>query len=508
MPGNLVLGGYDKSRMGDGLEVKMNGNGNHTLIVGIQSIEYQPNRDVDTETYSMTADRQTGFLATIDSTLPYLWLPDDICDKFAESFRLEYDEDSNVYTFNSSARSYNNQQNATVVFKIGQDENLNNQAATISLPWAAFNLESSAPPFTNSTPYFPIRKSPNGIFVLGRAFLQEAYIVVDFERENFTVAPVIYSNPMPSADVTTIFPKDFIPPKPSETSTTPAASGGGGLGGGAIAGIVLGIVVVLGLLGAGAFFFWKRRKDKENRVYEKDPQEIDTVQAGDQVKHRRISELDSDPAHSPKSSIGGYYGRDGKMSPFPPITELDSPPAELYSPDPSSFGGHSNTPHSEKQDYFAGRVRRRGATRDSSTGGNTPLTPGMITPVAELPGDHGRFPAEVYDEPVVSPIQHSATPSAVHSRVPSDSNNIDEMLLGAGRTESPKPKSEMTEKSEPSDGDASEPVQQVERRPSHARGLSDTTVKSDETAVSQPTPEELRNWTVTPDDQPRRPLSE
>jgi hypothetical protein len=498
--------------MADGLEVKMGGNGNHTLLVGVQSVEYHPDRDVDSNSYSMTSERRSGFLAAIDSTLPYLWLPDDLCDQFAEKFRLEYDEENNVYTFNSSSGSYNNQQNATVSFKIGEDENQNNEATTISLPWAAFDLESSAPPFSNATRYFPIRKSPNGIYVLGRTFLQEAYIVVDFERGNFTVAPALYSDPMPSAEVISIFSKDYEPPKPSETSITSAATSGGGIGGGAIAGIVLGIVIVLGLLGAGAFFFWKRRKDKERKLNEKAiPQEIDTMQAGDQVKHRRISELDSEPPNSPKPSIGGYYDRDGKISPFPPINELDSPPAELYSPPPGSFEGISSDTHqSEKQDYFhlGGKVRRRGATRDSPTGANTPLTPGMITPVAELPGDHdhGQYTVEGQQfEPGVTPTQ-SPTPSPLHSRGPSDANNIAEVLLGT-KIEAEKPKSETSGKSGNPEEDASEPQQQLERRPSHARGLSDTTVKSDSTAVSQPTPEELENW-ATGADEPRRPLSE
>jgi hypothetical protein len=47
----------------------------------------------------------------------------------------------------------------------------------------------------------------------------------------------------------------------------------------------------------------------------------------------------------------------------------------------------------------------------------------------------------------------------------------------------------------------------MERRPSHARGASDTTIQSDTTAVSQPTPEEIENWAMGVGE-PRRPLSE
>jgi hypothetical protein len=491
--------------MANGLEVKMEANG--TLLVGVQGIEYLPDRDVDTNTVSLTSDRPTGFLAAIDSTLPFLQLPEDICDQFADIFGLDYDEDNNVYTFEPSARNYNRQQNATVSFKLGEGVHQGSEAVSISLPWAAFDLESRAPPFNKSTPYFPLRKSANGPYVLGRVFLQESYLVVDYERENFTIAQALYSDPMPSEDVISIYSKDFNPPKSSETSAIPAASGGGGLSGGAVAGIVLGIVVVLGLIGAGAFLWWKRRKDQERKAYEKEnPQEIDTMQAADQqVKHRRISELDSQTPGSPKSPMGGYY--DGKVTPFPPLTELDSPPAELYSPQPESIAARSSeTSGNEKQDYFqmGGKMRRRGATRDSSTGGNTPITPGYITPVAELPGDHEHNQYGVVSPAESRPQSPAQSPvvSPLHSRGPSDAANIDEVLSGKA-SEAEKPKSEKSEESE----DASEPQPQVERRPSHARGLSDTTVKSDETAVSQPTPEELEDWAKRPNE-PRRPLSE
>jgi hypothetical protein len=47
----------------------------------------------------------------------------------------------------------------------------------------------------------------------------------------------------------------------------------------------------------------------------------------------------------------------------------------------------------------------------------------------------------------------------------------------------------------------------TERRPSHTRGLSDTTIASDSTAVSQPTPDELESWARSGNDAPNRPAS-
>jgi hypothetical protein len=48
----------------------------------------------------------------------------------------------------------------------------------------------------------------------------------------------------------------------------------------------------------------------------------------------------------------------------------------------------------------------------------------------------------------------------------------------------------------------------IERRPSHTRGLSDATVASDSTAVSQPTSDELESWARSVGDRPKERMSE
>ncbi|KAF2873704.1 aspartic peptidase domain-containing protein [Massariosphaeria phaeospora] len=484
---SLVLGGYDQSRFTDkgvAIDMPKQPQGNTTLVVGVQSILYHSDRKAEANDFSFTAE-SSGFYATIDSTLPYLWLPDAICEKFAEKFRLTYENDKNMYTMNSSSHNFNMAQNATVTFKIANGLGGSNEFSTIELPYGAFYLTADEPIFNNSTPYFPLRRSPNSQFVLGRAFLQEAYLIVDYERMNFTVAPAKFSDPMPPPDVKSIFKKDFVPPLPSPGPTN--TDDGGTLSGGAIAGIVVGIVVAFLLAAVAGFFFWKKRRasklKRESKV-----SEIDTVNAGNEVRHRRISELDSEPPNSPKSSMAGYYDRDQKdIVPFPPINEMESPPAELYSAPPT------DTPRSERdaESYFnaaPGKFRRRGATRESS-GNNTPGTPGVYHPtIAELPGDDSRL------QPASAPANRSPSDTSLQT-------NIDEVINRPGAKTEPAQEAKSGAKAE------GEPETAVERRPSHTRGASDTTIQSDTTAVSQPTPEELEDWADRPDE-PRRPLSE
>jgi LPXTG-motif cell wall-anchored protein len=499
----MVFGGYDKSRVAiqQGVSIAMPSQRNNTLAVGVNSILYRPDQDVDQTTTSFT---KAGFSAIIDSTFPYLVLPSAICDSFVEKFNLQFDNATSLYKINGTAHERNIQANATVSFKISAQIQDTASFSTIVFPYDAFVLPASSPIYSNTTNYFPIRKSTNGINILGRAFLQEAYIVVDYDRANFTVAPAAtFSNSMPNEDLVTIFDPSYTPP------ATKPDSGSSGLSAGAIAGIVIGIIAVFLLIGGGAFLFYRRRREAKKKVLEQEakPAGIDTIVAGGEVRHRRVSELTgSEATYSPQTKSVGYYSGDHK-----PIPELspESHPAELYSPP---------LDEASETDYFATgpKPRRRGATRDSS-GNNTPGTP-----IAELAGDDGRYQVAGQHFETVSPVQRPK-----HGRGPSDnsmSTNIDEVLAGQDKDGSGvqrKHSSRFVEHTgddigpsraemvvSPLENTRSDEIDNavepnVERRPSHTRGLSDTTINSDSTAVSQPTPEELEQWRRA-DDPPNR----
>lgn len=488
-----------------GYSIAMANGVNTTLSVGVSSIIYSAAPSVDSISVSLTYPTggvPSPFLANIDSTIPYLVLPDVICDEFQKKFRLGYDSDLNLYTVNSSSHDYNTQQNATVTFKVGDSVQDSIDFASIALPYAAFDLQYGDATGEESVNYFPIKRSKDGIYTLGRTFLQEAYIVVDYERANFTVAPAMYANPMPAENLVTIFNKTYTLGGPGN-----APSSDGGIGSGAIAGTVVGIVVAFAIAGVLAFCWWRKRKNKKEaaqRSYE--TQQIDPTLAGQEVKYRRVSELTgSDLPHSPKTPIAGYYSADHKS--VPPISEMspDSPPVELYSPPPESASDVEGS-----HDYFtAGKPNRRGAQRDRASSGHN--TPG--TPIAELPGHEAQFYT-----PGVSPLN-----SPVHSRGPTDtslSKNIDERLADhkkeattsgpahpakTAAAETAAAEEAVGPKNETQAGATTETA--VGQRPSHQRGLSDTTIASDSTAVSQPTPEEEARWANEPASD-GRPLSQ
>ncbi|KAJ4406846.1 hypothetical protein N0V91_004276 [Didymella pomorum] len=495
--GNLVLGGYDKSRMvpAAGISIRMPSIQNNTLAIGIPSIIYTPDPNVVTNKISFTQSCG-GFQANIDSTLPYLILPDCICDQFQETFGLKYDETRNLYFMDDSVHDRNVQQNGTVDIKIAEGTADSFSSTVITLGYPAFDMQLSSATGGNATNYFPIKKSKNGIYTLGRTFLQEAYIVVDYERLNFTVAPAHYSDPMPAENLVTIFNKTYTLGGPENTSNS-----GGGLGTGAIAGTVVGIVVAFAIAGVLAFCWWRKRKIKKAAAQQSyETQQIDPTLADQEVKYRRVSELTgSDLPHSPKTPLAGYYTADHKS--VPPISEMspDSPPVELYSPPPESANDVDGG-----RDYFtAGKPNRRGAQRDRASSGHN--TPG--TPIAELPGDDAQFYT-----PGVSPLN-----SPIHSHGPSDtslSTNIDERLADQKKgatTARPTHPAESAATEGPigpkNDTKAEAATETTAERPPHQRGLSDTTIASDSTAVSQPTPEEEARWAREPSSG-GRPLSQ
>jgi hypothetical protein len=500
----MVLGGYDKNRLGRMTSIPMASQQDNTLLVGVQSITYKAKQDVQEGAATLTS---RGFYAAIDSTFPYLVLPSYICDQFVRRFNLGYDKTTGLYTINGTAHEQNLQQNATVSFKIGADSGNTAESSTIVLGYDAFYLQASYPIYPNTTNYFPIRTSSNGYYILGRTFLQEAYVVVDYERANFSVAPAVFSDPMPIQSLFTIVSPSLVKP------TTAPKPGDKGLATGAIAGIVIGIVALFALFGTGTFFYYRRRQKAKAKTLgqEEKPPGVDTAEAGGEIRHRRVSELTgSEPPYSPLNKPRDYYVSDHKS-----IAELspESHPVELCSPPGDGI----------QDSYFAGasKPRRRGATR-SSTGPNTPGTP-----IAELPGDEGKYQSAGNQFDAVSTMMRPK-----HSRGPSDNSlttNIDEVLAGPDNdvpNVQRKHSSKFVEHTSEEDGlsraemvvsplentrrDERETVAEpaIERRPSHTRGLSDATVASDSTAVSQPTSDELESWARSVGDRPKERMSE
>ena len=152
-----------------------------------------------------------GNFFLIDSSVPDLWLPLAACQIFEDAFGLIYDNNTNLYLVNDTIHSKLVQLDPTITLTIG-NQTFDGPTMDITLPYGAFDLQASSPIYPNTTNYFPIRRGDNSSqYTLGRTFLQEAYIIVNYEQSNFSVNQAVFRSPNPE-DIVTIHPKNYTAP--------------------------------------------------------------------------------------------------------------------------------------------------------------------------------------------------------------------------------------------------------------------------------------------------------
>jgi hypothetical protein len=249
---SLTLGGYDASR----------------FVPNNSSFVFAPDNDRDlvVNVAAMTADTSTtsnidlvrtaNFSVLIDSTVAELWLPIWVCEAFEKEFGLVYDRNTGLYLVDDNLHESLLARNPSITITLGQPFHTN-ETVQITLPYAAFDLEAK-PPYggLNATSkYFPIRRGSNeSQWVLGRTFLQEAYLSVDWERERFSVYPVDWTYGAAAA----LSP--IVSPKYAQVYIAIAEDTG--LSTGAIAGIAVG-AALFGVLAVVTLYWWLGRRHQK-----------------------------------------------------------------------------------------------------------------------------------------------------------------------------------------------------------------------------------------------------
>ena len=153
-------------------------------------------------------------ISLIDSGLPYIWLPTEDCQMFESVFHLTWDPDFELYFVNESLRDILLSQNTTLSFELAADQ-ASNETIVIDFPFAAFDLQLTTeyPGIPNDTHYFPLKRAANQTqYTLGRTFLQQVYLIADYERSIFSVHHAAF----PAIDQQNL---RFIDPLPQETSS-------------------------------------------------------------------------------------------------------------------------------------------------------------------------------------------------------------------------------------------------------------------------------------------------
>lgn len=214
--------------------------------------------------------------AIIDTTTPYLWLPTAVCDTFARYLDLQWNETLGVYIFSHGSQytEYLGQSPLSFTFSISSYDDLDNFAQPLALPGvvnitipAAAFAQLLRYPFANviqfsdsSVPYFPLKRAEaGGPYIIGRAFMQAAYIIMDYETAQFSIHEAAFpSNPATNVSLITIdrsptspYPYYVAPSKPKGLTTSQ------------IAGMVVGIVLGGSMVLVFTYVYFRRRRTRK-----------------------------------------------------------------------------------------------------------------------------------------------------------------------------------------------------------------------------------------------------
>lgn len=293
-----MLGGFDRARY----RVPSTTSSNLTflfysdiardLLVGITSISTSNT----TSSSSSTQLLKDGIYALIDSTFPHLWLPESVCKAFEEAFGLSWNSTAELYLIDSKKHQELTKLNPVVTISLSPQAQGSSSENTVSIefPYSAFSLNSSWPHTPTPSYYFPLKRAENDTqYTLGRAFLQEAYIIADYERSNFSVWPCSWDSNTNSADIVTIR---------SVNDTSGEASDGQakeGLATGAIAGIAVGIgvVIISSLIAVFLYVRYRRRRMVDSFELQGGDESLEGSTAAFPRKEAAMEELDSGLRH-------------------------------------------------------------------------------------------------------------------------------------------------------------------------------------------------------------------
>ncbi|KAF5523679.1 Candidapepsin-2 [Colletotrichum aenigma] len=213
-PCSVTLGGYDSSRFvphntefsldpSDGLP--------HALVRGIE-VTVGEGKTVPGGWGSRTqilSNMTTSFSAMIDSSTPYLWLPDAICDQFAAAFNLTYNNTFNLYTVSNEQYAALKSSSYSFTFSFSSHDNTDDFGHPLTVP-GVVNITITAAAFAQvlrypfmdeaikygdpAVPYFPLRRASNftNTLIIGRSFLQEAYLITKYDSGVFSLHQAVF----------------------------------------------------------------------------------------------------------------------------------------------------------------------------------------------------------------------------------------------------------------------------------------------------------------------------
>ena len=195
--GSLVFGGYDQSRVLGDVGV-FDLAADSTMLPNLVDIQI----GVENGSSSFSETSYTGLLklnvssnriqpAVINPIVPYLFMSPATCAAITEQLPLRLDSQHGMYIWNTTDPKYERivKSPAYLAFIFQKADNGN---LTIKVPFQLLNLTLEAPIVTTPQQYFPCRPfhalDSSGHYFLGKAFLQAAFIGMNWQEEKFFLA--------------------------------------------------------------------------------------------------------------------------------------------------------------------------------------------------------------------------------------------------------------------------------------------------------------------------------
>jgi hypothetical protein len=164
----------------------------------------------------------------------------DACTAFESAFNLTWNDTAEMYFVSDSLRSQLPASNPTVTFTIAAATS--GPAVSIEMPYSiSLGLNASFPLSDPLSSTLPLKRAENSTqYTLGRAFLQSAYVIANYEYFNFSVSQALYPSSSTSPQLVTLSAKG--------TSSTSSA-----ISPGVIVDIVVAAVAVLAIIAMAIF---------------------------------------------------------------------------------------------------------------------------------------------------------------------------------------------------------------------------------------------------------------
>ena len=274
--GSLIFGGYDQSRAVGPVGVYDLGGvaGGEPVVnmidvsLGVETGSTPFNTTNIGSLYVPGNSHNVSEPMSLNPTVPYMQMPIGTCESVAEFLPVSFDSDLGLYLWNTDDPRYNQITTSAAYMSITLSTT-DSDSLTIKVPFTVLDLTLTAPLVSQPTQYWPCKPidSPDDRYYLGRAFLQAAYLGVNWQTAKFFVAQAAGPDSGPSSvaafDQTAVTMGSVSSSvfATSWASRWTAVDGtASGLSTAAKIGIVVGAVSFLTLVAVAVYFCMRRRR--------------------------------------------------------------------------------------------------------------------------------------------------------------------------------------------------------------------------------------------------------